>query len=59
MEISRGAAEIINTARFNPLDQKAIVRLVRKHGITVTAEAIAVLAQVIDQDSGVPSISKQ
>lgn len=59
MNISAGAEEIINEARLNPHDREAIEQLVRKHGIAVTAEAIAVLVQIIPQNSGVPFMSKR
>ena len=59
MEISAGAIEIINTARFNPRDPESIERLIQKHGTAVAAEAIAVLAQVIPQNSGIPFIPKR
>ena len=59
MEISAGAIEIINTARFNPHDLESIERLIQKHGTAVAAETIAVLAQVIPQNSVLPFISKR
>ena len=59
MEISPGAREIIETAKLNPYDVETIERLIQKHGVTVTAEAIALLAQVRPQNSGIPFISKQ
>lgn len=54
MKISRGAAEIIETAKSNPHDPEAIEKLVQKHGTAVAAEAIALLAQVIPGNAGVP-----
>lgn len=58
MEVSQGADEIYKEARLNPQDRQQIVLLIEKHGVEVAAELIALLVQVVAQNSGIPSFPR-